>query len=325
MKIRLSPVLIGCAAALASVVVYTVADNNRVVVVNQRVEIEGLPEELEGFTILQVSDLHGKRFGKQQSNLLAWINQTPYDMLAITGDMNDGYHPDNRPFFELLDGLKNRENIFYTNGNTGPWAFDEFSGELTEDGKTLQRKGVRLLNQLYSVQRGESRVWVGEFWLVDYLQLSNIGFSRQRLEEPGLPAEERAYYQTTQQYAHQLIDDLEQIKESDVLIGLTHIPFSIDSVTAMPRIDPPYDLVLAGHYHGGQIRLPLVGALYIPDAVSETRGFLPQQDKVSGLKDWGDFQQYITRGLGSSGIIPWLKFRLFNTPEINRITLHSAK
>ena len=325
MKIHLSPWITLCLAVLILVVAYTLLDNHRVVVVNQQVEIEDLPEELEGFTILQISDLHGRRFGKDQRNLLARINQTHYDMLAITGDMNDGYHPDNQPFFDLLDGIENKENMFYTSGNTGPWAFDEFNGELTEDGKKLQEKGVKNLNHLYSIRRGESSVWVGEFWLVDTIKLCNIGFSQQRLEEPDLPEEEQFYFQTAQQYALDLISNLKKINPEDTLIGLTHVPFSIDSASAMPRIDPSYDLVLAGHYHGGQIRLPLAGALYIPDGASETGGFFPRQDEVSGLKDWGNFQQYISRGLGSSGIVPWLNFRLFNTPEINLITLHARQ
>jgi hypothetical protein len=93
----------------------------------------------------------------------------------------------------------------------------------------------------------------------------------------------------------------------------------------MPKIDPSYDLVLAGHYHAGQIRLPLIGTIDIPDGASETRGFFPEQDKVSGLRDWGDFQQYVSRGLGSSSSINLLNLGLFDTPETNLITLRAGE
>lgn len=307
---------------------YNIWDNQRVVVVEQVVGIPSLPEAFEGFKILQISDLHGKYFGQRQETLVALINRTPYDMLAITGDMADGYlaEPDNQPFFDLLDGIRNKEHAFYANGNTGPWGINTFAGgltdgALTDEGKTLEAKGLHNLNQLHSIDRGESQIWVGEFWLIDSLKLYNIGFSEQRLADSALTPEETALYKSSKIYTQQLIEDLEKIAPSDTLIGVTHYPFSIDAVSDMPSNRPPYDLILAGHYHGGQIRIPLLGAVYIPDGASKTRGFFPPEGSVSGLRDWGAFQQYVSRGLGASSSIPWLRFRLFNTPEINLITL----
>lgn len=321
MKTRFFPLLWILLAAIVLTAAYTYFDNQRVILVEQQVVIENLPPEFEGFTILQISDLHGKRFGANQQRLLALINNTPYDLLAISGDMDSGYQPDSQPFFELLDGLENKENIFYTSGNSGPFAFDELTGALTEPGQVLQSKGVKPLNQLYTLQRGESRLIVGEFWLLDVIKIYNLGFSQQQLDQPGLSAADREYYQAALQHGQELLAQLQPIQPGDTLIGITHVPFSIDSVSEMPAIVPSYDLVLAGHYHGGQIRLPLIGAVYIPDGASERGGFFPARDEVSGLKDWGDFQQYVSRGLGASSGIPLLNFRLFNTPEINLITL----
>lgn len=308
-------------AAFAILAGYTIFDNQRVILVKQTVEIQDLPPEFEGFTILQLSDLHGKRFGEQQQTLLALINQTPYDMLAITGDMSNGYAPDNQPLYELLDGLENQAPIYYTGGNTGPSAFDELSLVLSEDGKELESHGAQALNRLYRIERGGKRLWVGEFRLVEVVKIFNLNFSRQQLADPNLSAADREYYQAAEARGVQLVEELGQIRPEDVLIGVTHNPFSIDSVSTMPDIIPAYDLVLAGHYHGGQIRIPLIGAIYVPDGASERYGLFPPQDEVSGLKDWGSFQQYVSRGLGASSFIRWLNFRLFNPPEINLITL----
>jgi hypothetical protein len=65
------------------------------------------------------------------------------------------------------------------------------------------------------------------------------------------------------------------------------------------------DLVLSGHAHGGQVRLPLVGGLVAPD-----QGFSP--DYYSGLHQRNATQMIVSRGLGNS-IIPQ---RLFNRPEV---------
>jgi hypothetical protein len=67
----------------------------------------------------------------------------------------------------------------------------------------------------------------------------------------------------------------------------------------------------------------LLGALYIPSPTAGINGsgFLPKQDNVKGLTYSGDAPQYISAGLGASGHWWWTDFRLFNTPEINLITL----
>jgi uncharacterized protein len=323
-KKRLAIPIMVILALVIITILYSVFDNNRVVLVTQQVEIENLPEEFEGFKILQISDLHGKRFGENQQQLLSMINETPYDMLVFSGDMADGSIFDNQPFFDLLDGITNKKYAYTIGGNTGPWGIEEFTGIVTEDGEILESKGVHNLNSVFTIKRGESRIFVSEFQLIEWEKLY-LSFARQQLENSNLPAQEIKRYQNEEKYALQRINELSLIQPEDTLLGISHIPFSIDSLSTMPDIIPAYDLVLAGHYHGGQIRLPLICALYIPDGASETHGYFPSQDKVSGLRDWGDFQQYVTRGLGSSSSMPLLNFRLFNTPEINLITLVAKK
>ena len=95
-----------------------------------------------------------------------------------------------------------------------------------------------------------------------------------------------------------------------IKIGLTHMPIESDM---------GYDLVISGHYHGGQYRIPFYGALFVPDI--NGNGFLPKQSEVSGLVNRNGYVEYISRGLGSSSSIKALEFRLFNTPELNVIKL----
>ena len=87
-----------------------------------------------------------------------------------------------------------------------------------------------------------------------------------------------------------------------------------------------YALSICGHYHGGQVRVPFYGALYIPSPTSGIHnGYFPNQKEVKGLNQIAGMQQYISAGLGASNSIAFLDFRIFDTPEINLITLHSIE
>ena len=83
---------------------YNVYDNNRFVIVEQNVIIDELPEEFDGYRILQISDLHGKYFGENQSDLLAVINALDYDCIILTGDMNkfDDFRLFNTPEINVI-------------------------------------------------------------------------------------------------------------------------------------------------------------------------------------------------------------------------------
>ena len=70
----------------------------------QNVTLVGLPQSLEGYRILHLSDLAGRRFGDEQATILREINTLDYDAVFITGDMV-GSSGDPEPFYELLEGL----------------------------------------------------------------------------------------------------------------------------------------------------------------------------------------------------------------------------
>ena len=74
-----------------------------------------------------------------------------------------------------------------------------------------------------------------------------------------------------------------------------------------------FALVLCGHAHGGQVRLPFVGGLYAPE-----QGVLPKY--TAGMHQDGNTRMIVSRGLGNSGF----PLRFGNRPEIVAITLRSV-
>jgi predicted MPP superfamily phosphohydrolase len=314
-----SILLLGIAVLSLAFAAYTIFDNQRIVIVSQTVEIDGLDPAFDGFTILQVSDLHGARFGAKQERLASLVNSLDYDLLALTGDFQSRKR-DTQPLYELLDAVQTDAPVVYIGGNAGPFDVDIFTGSVSPEGKKLQDAGCTLLARPFSIQRGDARLWFSETYL-GKTPASLIAYARARLASANPNDFMQGYFTRQIEFQEELEKTFSGITPQDTLIGITHYPLPQATLDGDGNKTLPFDLVIAGHYHGGQIRLPFIGALYIPDSSSKLHGLFPNQRIVSGLYPGKSIQQYVSRGLGSSDVIPFLKFRLFNTPEINLITL----
>jgi len=75
-------------------------------------------------------------------------------------------------------------------------------------------------------------------------------------------------------------------------------------------------LILAGHYNGGQWRLPFAGAIYVPEL-----GWFPKDSLVQGLSYVEGIPQHISPGLGSDPHYEYMPGRVFNPPVMTRIVL----
>lgn len=322
-------VLITIFLLIAFCVVWNIYDNQRFVVTEQTVTLDDLPNSFDGYRILQISDLHGKYFGENQLDLLSAINQLDYDCILFTGDMNKYEESDllsSQAIFDLINGIEKKEMAFWVDGNTGPFAIDMINGSctgnLTKIGKEIEESGVNvLLSPVEITREGES------IWLVPELNQTDIQMNYLEMTEDMFESTED--YQNVILYGQELQKWYEQLSDNgQVKIRVNHYPIQANMTQAdwdgLGYLD--YDLSIAGHYHGGQLRLPFFGALYIPSPTSGiANGYFPKQNEVKGLNQIIDMQQYISAGLGSSASISFLDFRLFNTPEINLITLRCHK
>lgn len=305
--------------------IYNVYDNNRFIVAEQSISLTNLPESFDGYRILQISDLHGKYFGEQQTELLEAINGMEYDCILFTGDMNKYENSDStssQAIVELLNGIENKETVFWIDGNTGPFAIETVNGsctgKLTDMGKTIDQAGAKVLLSPVEITKGDDSIWLVPELCQSDIQMNYLTVTEDMFEHTEDYQNVISFGQSLQNW-YELLNDNGQVK-----IRVNHYPIQADltqdSWKTLGYLD--YDLSIAGHYHGGQIRLPLIGALYIPSPTSGIKnGYFPKQNEVKGLNQIVDMQQYISAGLGASASISFLNFRLFNTPEINLISL----
>ena len=271
----MNPVVLSFTALLA----YFLYDqNNRISHTKITIKSVQLPSEFDGFKILHISDLHNKSFGKNQTRLIKKVEAIKPDIIVITGDLIDRRRTAFKPVADLLEGLRDFP-IYFVPGNHEAW-----SSRYAELKALLINKGVFVLeNEAQSISRN------GQF-------INLYG-----LKDPGF------YINKDNKVTHRELiqSNLDQWKPSSFSILLSHRPEYFD-LYAQHKID----LSLSGHAHGGQIRLPFLGAIIAPN-----QGFFPKYS--AGIYKNGTSSLYVSRGLGNS-LFP---FRIFNRPELISIVL----
>ncbi|MEG0833321.1 MAG: metallophosphoesterase [Oscillospiraceae bacterium] len=223
-------------------------------------------------TVVQITDLHGSSFGKENARLIKLIEQQKPDLIAATGDM---FSFDDREGMnvaaELLIALAKNNTVFYVNGEHDNSA--EFSA-------MLMQGGVRVLE--YDTED----VTVGETKLRIY-GIDNVYYTR----------------------TFDLLNAFDDPVADAYNILLAHIPY-FDAFMSFGT-----DLSLCGDTHGGQVRLPLIGAVRCDGVWFPSLRNEPFYDK--GLFQKDDKLMFISSGLGNYP----LAIRLMNRPEIAVITI----
>lgn len=221
--------------------------------------------------IAQVSDLHAADFGTFTDRLLESTGQAQPDLIAITGDMIDVRTRDLSGVLELAARLTAIAPTYFVLGNheaDSPLR-EEFLAGLEEAGVTVLRNEAEIVTA-----GGTDLILAGiDDPRVDRADGRTASSARSdvALALHGLEAEEE----------HTALEDLP-------VILLAHRPELLDDYALTPA-----DLVLSGHAHGGQVRLPLIGALFAPH-----QGWLPAL--TEGVHTRGGTSMVISRGLGNS-------------------------
>ena len=211
----LAPSLVGMAALLTAVGAWGA---QRPRIVHVAVPIPSLPADLEGFRIVQLSDLHiGPTIRRPfVQTVVDAANGLRPDLIALTGDVADGTVPNLRGEVEPLAGLAAPFGKFYVTGNHEYyWDSAGWTGEVTRLGFDVLTNAHRLL------ERGKGRLLVAG--VTDASASHIAGQSSDPVAAlAGAPA-------------------------SDVKVLLAHQPRSAFAAQAAG-----FDLQLSGHTHGGQ-------------------------------------------------------------------------
>ncbi|MFR4000305.1 MAG: metallophosphoesterase [Christensenellales bacterium] len=266
---------------LLILIVWTAWGNAALELNTYTISSRGLPDAFDGYRIAQISDLHNAEFGDGNQRLLDMLREAEPDMIAITGDLIDSRKTNIAVALAFAEEAVRIAPCYYVSGN-----HEARVPEYRELKAGLEAAGVTVLDdaRVEIEISGKSITIIGvndPSFLADYLT-SDAAVMDRKLSE--LSSEDASF-----------------------TILLSHRPELFDTYAAHDM-----DLVLTGHAHGGQFRLPLIGGLIAPN-----QGLFPKYD--DGLYSEGNTNMIVSRGLGNS-IIP---FRFNNRPEVVLIELKS--
>ncbi len=263
---------------------------NREVKVTERELICGkLPDSFDGKKILVLSDLHKKRYGDNFNNIIGYCECAKPDYIFFLGDLFSRDETDMKPKAAFMARLKAIAPTYYIIGN-----HELFQPEYREAlCCKLGEMGIRVL-------RNEKTTLTEEGGSIDLY---------------GLQLPLRYYINSDWSYRNRPVPTVEYLEKQ---LGKP----DANRCTFLLAHDPTHfgvyaqwgaDVTFSGHYHGGIIRLPLIGGLLSPE-----RKFFPKYTKgIYNSKQYSQQRKLVvTAGLG--------KFRVNNPSEILVCTLRKG-
>ncbi|PKM49768.1 MAG: phosphoesterase [Firmicutes bacterium HGW-Firmicutes-7] len=203
--------------------------NNGIVINRIQITSNKIPDDFEGYKILQISDLHSKEFGKNQKWIVKKVRKEEPDIIFVTGDAIDSKKYNEDVCIQLFAQIIKVAPIYLVTGNHEAWSnrFDEFEKRLVDVGVIVLRNDSKLI----SIK--DSSILIAGIDDPDFGEYSNIKAQ---------------------------IDDTVAGLDGYYKILLSHRPEMMNIY-----VESNIDVVFAGHAHGGQVRLPFIGGIVSPN------------------------------------------------------------
>lgn len=254
--------------------------NNKISITNLKVNLKVNNK----IRIVQISDLHSKEFGKNNSILYKIIMEQKPDIIVATGDLIDSNMKRINEIIGFCSRLNKKAPVYYILGNN-----ETRCSRLDEIIKKLKEKNINILENEISTIKIKDTV------------INILGLAEMRVDNGKM-----FYSKINSRYEVDNVDSLFRRLENliGIKIVLSHYPENYEYVGDYSYSKYNFDIMFSGHAHGGQFILPGIGGIFAPG-----QGLFPKYYKgMYGEKS----KLVVSRGLGNSGF----PLRLFNRPDV---------
>lgn len=273
----------GVTILLLVLIVWAAWGNTALELNTYTVSSKELPDAFDGYRIAHISDLHNAELGDSNEKLLSMLREAEPDIIAITGDLIDSRNTNIEVALAFAEEAMKIAPCYYVTGNHEARVseYDELKAGLEATGVVVlenERMQIETSGEFITIMGVDDPSFDTDYLFGDAATVVSSKFAELAAEEDGFT------------------------------VLLSHRPELFDTY-----VDSGMNLVLSGHAHGGQFRLPFVGGLVAPN-----QGLFPKYD--SGLFTEGSTNMIVSRGIGNS----LLPLRFNNRPEVILIELRSA-
>ena len=279
-KKRRRIVLAALSVVLIGLVVWVAWGNTALELNTYTITSSRLPENFDGYRIAHISDLHNVQMGEDNGNILSILRQANPDIIAITGDLIDSRNTSLEIALQFVGEAMKIAPCYYVTGNHEARVseYDLLKAGMVSAGVVILENDQAKIN-------------------IDGDTITLIGVNDPSFQTDYLFGDSDAVINAKLTELH--------TDGNGFTILLSHRP-ELFSIYAAHDVD----LVLSGHAHGGQFRIPFIGGVVAPN-----QGLFPEFD--AGVYMDGNTNMLVSRGVGNS-IIP---FRVNNRPEIILVEL----
>lgn len=242
--------------------------NDQIEINKFQVVNQDIPKSFDKYRILQITDLHAKDTEKIELNIWKEIESLEFDMVVITGDIVDSTPDAIVPHLGEIEKLSSQGLVVFVNGNHDTYNYSYYRKLV----RYLKEVGVVILeNESLEVKKNNEIINIigsSDYTNTDYTPVFN---------------------------------EINRLDPQGFNLLLSHQPYIFDEINRNQ-----VDLLMTGHTHGGQLRLPFLPVLYAP-------GRRPFPEYGYGWYEKNESKMFISKGLGATGILP---FRFYNRPEL---------
>lgn len=246
---------------------------------NYHISCKNLPDSFSGFKIAHISDPHSRPAG----GIVELIKTAEPDIIVITGDLLNDDEKSTEQIDELIRSLIEISPVYFISGNHDLWRM----GHQRVFEKYQDMGAIFMDNKTMTLEKNGDKITIS-----------------------GAPD---PFSRVLDSIRSKTKESLDNLKKGD---GFNILLFHRANLFDVLK-DYGFDLILAGHMHGGQIRIPKLGGVLAPSSamLSKTRMLFPKY--TGGVVTHENTTMIVNRGVGNTLPLP----RLGNAPEVGIITL----